>query len=277
MLVRAFQSISAALAGNLTSSEIHEKIAVHKIVKEASVRLGPSVKLSELNITEKEDLTSFYTLVYETVAEVAQKLRDVFKTRVMGLPSGDYSKPGIRFRDYTVSKLPWSNLSSLAGYAGCGNLILAQLTGASPYEIRRLLRPVMEKVSDNPENLGYDKEIMKTGGYITCEVLCAFLNLHGIQTIPITVRDLCPKHKLIENHLTKEHVVLTAMRVARDELTWCIYYQGHCYHGADQARPADCYDVLNNPVQEMYLLFNPSWRLDPVMLADTVLDNLDFS
>lgn len=276
MNVRRFPSIASALAANVTGKEVHQKISITRTVARFKLRNGITDHddTTDLAATEKADLASFYALLFETIAGVARTLKRVFKTRILGLPLGDYTEPAINFKDFTVSKLPWSNLSSLAGFAGCGNLILAQITGASPYEIRNLLRPVMEKVGENPENSGYDKAVLKTGGYITCEVLCGFLNLHGIETIPITVRDLCPRPQLIENNITKEHVVLTVMRVAKDELTWCIYYQGHCYHGAEPARPADCYDVLNNPVHEMYLLFNPAWRLDPALLSDTALNDL---
>lgn len=214
------------------------------------------------------DLVTFYGTFKTFIMAAATRLKAVFKKRVPGLPAGDYEQPPIQFSKYLVTKMPWANLSPLAGIAGCGNLILAQLTGASPFEIRKFLKPLLEEFTDRPENAHLDKKAMKGGSYIPSEILCAFLNLHGIQTIPVTVRDLCPRARLIESPITKDHVLLTSMYVSKGESTWCIYYQGHCYHNTDLNLNADCYDVFNNPVQEMFILYNPIWKLDAICAED---------
>lgn len=221
------------------------------------------------------DLVSFYTTFKGFIAIAVSRLKNVFKKRVLGLPAGNYEEPAIQFSKYVVTKMPWSNLSPLAGLAGCGNLILAQLTGASPFEIKKFLKPLLAEYTELPENDHLDKKAMKSGSYIPSEILCAFLNLHGIQTIPVTVRDLCPRARLIENLITKDHVLLTSMYVAKGELTWCIYYQGHCYHNTELNLNADCYDVFNNPVQEMFILYNPIWKLDTIRPEDLLGGNDD--
>ena len=208
-----------------------------------------------------EEIEEFKKRFYEANAKLQKETLLQAKRRSEGIWTGGYDYPAMPISSMKVSQMPWNNFSGMSyGLAGCGNVILGQLTGANPWEINSLMAGFMKEFCARPGNEHLATKEVLSGGYIPAEFMMTFLNIHGIHMYPLTIRDVCPNRRLIENHVTKNHVVLVALHVAAQEQTWAIIFQNKLWHGTE-VQPLHPLEFINNPISESYLLFNPTWKI----------------
>ncbi len=229
--------------------------------------LASSSSLKELNLlpavgekSTEEEVQDFKTRFYEANKKLVGETLRQGKSRIEGIWAGDYELPAMPISSMKVSQLPWHNFSGMTyALAGCGNLVLGQITGANPWEINSLMRGFMKEFCARPGNEHLNTKEVLAGGYVPAEFMMTFFMMHGIHMYPLTVRDVCPVRRLIENHVTHNHVVLVALHVAAQEQTWAIIFQNKLWHGTE-VQPLHPLEFINNPIAESYLLFNPAWK-----------------
>lgn len=205
----------------------------------------------------KEKIRSIVSKTFTSVKTVL----DETKERCPGLRQGSNKFGPLDFRSLTCERLPWSDYClKQFEHVGCGNLLLAQLTGAHPFEVQQFMVEHIDIWLDLPENQKQDRELMMTGKYTPVELMLSFLVMHGIVAEAITVRDLCPRVGMIETPINKNHVILMAQQVSRDESTWCIIHNGKIRHNLEVG-PLDPYYLLCNPPTDLFVLWTPSWGI----------------
>lgn len=213
------------------------------------------------SIPKKDEFFDEFKAKFEEINTLLRKKTETTGVhRALGFWTGDYKLAPINFEKFKVTHMPWSNFSGLNfGMAGCGPCLLGQLTGANPWEISDLMAEFMPEYCSRPGNEQLDTKKMLTGAYTPTEFMITFLSLYNITTYPITIRDVCPSKRIIDTHITKNHVLLVAMHVAKDEKTWCIVYQDKLWH-TTEVNPLSMLEFINNPISEAYVLFNPAWK-----------------
>jgi hypothetical protein len=239
-------------------------------IARSSALSSVSQQISTVEMSEDESKEAFERFK-GTFVKMNEKLKIQNKAisgiRSEGIHVGDYSQPTMPIESMKVDMLPWSNYSDLTyGLAGCGCVLLGQVTGANPWEINALMKVFVKEFAERPENKHLDEKALLSGTYIPAEFMSTFLNMHGIDMMPLSMRDLCPRKRLIENRITKKHVVLAALHVAKEEQTWCIIYQDKLWHNID-VQPLNSLEFLNNPIAEAYLLYTPNWKMPAKRLA----------
>lgn len=205
----------------------------------------------------KEKIREVFSKTFKSVKTVL----DESKERCPGLRQGSKNVAPIDFRALTCEKLPWSDYClKQFEHVGCGNLMLAQLTGAHPFEVQRFMIDHIDIWLDLPENQKMNRELIMTGKYTPVEMMLSFLVMHGIIAEAVTVMDLCPRVGVIETLITKNHVLLISQQVSRDESTWCVIHNGKIRHNLEVG-PLDPYYLLCNPPTDLFVLWSPDWGI----------------
>jgi hypothetical protein len=248
-----FPSITAALSASAAASE-----------KESSTRVNNVSQLEELVASANNDLAELYAALTVSTNTVRKELLSTISAPTSSIPEGLATTERIKFADYEIEQFPWFNLSKGYNVVGCGYVLLAQLTGSNPIEIKSLLSPILKEYLSRPENkhLKFLEACSHNG--LPAEIMLGFLKIHGIDFKRVTAKDLCPRPSVIENLVREQHILLVALRVALNESTWGIIYQGRLFHGTDSPIELTAYDMINNPIHEMYLLHNPVWKLGKI-------------
>lgn len=156
------------------------------------------------------------------------------------------------WKKLTVSGVPWANFSDPAfGIAGCGPCMLGQLTFTNPFEIKTLLAPAMKKYFPQDVQAG-----LLRGTHP--KLMQEYLRLFGIYMLPIVKGDIYNHSHGPMAHITEHHVILTASRVTRQEMTWCMFHNHKEYHVTDRS-DATILHAFNWWQEQRYLLFSPKW------------------
>jgi hypothetical protein len=146
-----------------------------------------------------------------------------------------------------VDMMPWSNIKdSLFLAAGCGPLLLAQLTHTNPYEVKELLKPQVKKRF--PHDF-VDNRMRGT----SAELMAEYLEMFDIIMLPLMLKDL------VSQQLTERHVILSNAQFSENETSWMIFYQGNYYHNTDIAEATVMTRIVHRTHND-YLLFSPSWK-----------------
>ena len=251
----------------ITGLTKHPSIVRSFLAAEAASRSGDELSRAK-DVATEEDFELFKQRFFSANAKLLKETVTQGIRRIEGVWEGSYDVAPLPIASMRVSMLPWHNFSGMAyGLAGCGNIILGQITGANPWEINLLMKDFIKEFCARPENKHLATKDVLAGGYIPSEFMMTFFSLHGIHMFPLSVRDVCPNKRLIENPITKNHVVLVALHVAANEQTWAVIFQNKLWHGTD-VQPLDPLEFINNPISEAYLLYNPSWKVSSKRVAE---------
>lgn len=180
--------------------------------------------------------------------------------RVSSLPYGDYDKEPINFSKHASTcfrpTLVTKRESLLFSMLGCGLSAVYTMTGVpAPELVEKCLRA----------NIDFSKGT-------TGEQLIWLLKEYGYTAIPITLRDVCPKRKLIEELITDQHVLLCAQWVAKDELSWFVAWDNFEFHNF-VIRPVSNQRILiNNPLDQVILVHHSSWEAELPAFPNERLD-----
>lgn len=182
--------------------------------------------------------------------------------RISSLPYGNYEDPPIEFSKYNSScfkpTLITKRETMLFSTMGCGLSAVYTLTGISP---PKLIRKCIDKGIDFCKGT-------------SAEELIWLLREYGYTALPITVRDVCPKKKLIEELITDQHVLLSAQWVARNELSWFISWDNLEFHSF-AIRPVNHRMAINNPIDRSILIHHPSWHAELPALPNERINEED--
>lgn len=170
-------------------------------------------------------------------------------SRISSLTLGDYTKEAIDFSKYESScfrpSLITKRETPLFATMGCGLSAVYTLTGHSPTAILKCC---------------IDKNIDFFNGTSAAELIL-LLREFGHTALPINLRDVCPKKKLIEERINDKHVILAAQWVAKDELSWFVIWDNLEFH-THCLRPVNSRSFINNPIDQMILVHHRSWEVD---------------
>jgi hypothetical protein len=157
-----------------------------------------------------------------------------------GLKRGRWSyRPDLALKKcyaFPIHGSPWDG----AATGSCGTHALACLLEKTPREAARFI-PKGKSWWDDPD-------------------MVRILQKKGFELIPITER-------LVTNLptgsatavLRPEHVVLISTKQNRTEGTWCVFWNGFCYHSGSISRP-DALELLNSPLMSAYVVWHPRWK-----------------
>lgn len=168
----------------------------------------------------------------------------------LGLPMGTYDRPAV---DLSALSSPTFN-PYLVGHTyktpcavlGCGVHALYTLTGVEPLEIVALCK--MLGAEDHTK--------------LAPELMAKALNAFGFVVCDITIRDLCPAPRYIEENITVDHVLLTANWVAKNETSWFVFWGNYEFHNTE-IRPIGRRLFINNPLYRLFVVKHPNWDMIP--------------
>ncbi len=171
---------------------------------------------------------------------------------------GNYEQDPINFQKYEASTfrpyLITKRETPIFSGMGCGLAAIFTLTGLSPtYLIKKCIKNGIDFFKGT-----------------SAEELISLLRDEGYTALPITLRDVCPRKRYIEEKINDKHVLLTAQWVARSELSWFVVWDNIEIHTFG-LRAACRRGFVNNPIDQCILVHHPSWSVDLPSLPEDCL------
>jgi hypothetical protein len=175
--------------------------------------------------------------------------------RINSFLVGDYEQAPIDFQKYEASTFRPSLITKretpIFSAMGCGLAAVFTLTGLSP---SHLIKKCVENKIEFFKGTSADE-------------LIGLLRDAGYTALPITLRDVCPRKRYIEEKVNDKHVLLVAQWVARSELSWFVLWDNLEIHSFG-IRVSCRRSFVNNPVDQCILVHHPSWSVDLPSLPD---------
>jgi hypothetical protein len=178
------------------------------------------------------------------------------------MKKGSFKLPAVPISQLVMNNPPLFHFCPVIWYGatGCGPTALALVTGVDPFLIKRLNEAFNKKTG------------IKEG--TSSEFMIWFLKKHNWQAYNLTLRDLSPNPKKIENQLTEQHLFIASQHACAKEQTWFVYWGGTNYHQF-LPKKMDVFDTLNNPQDEIILLYNKKYKREEglrITYEDFILD-----